>query len=57
MLRGLILYKGKVVAQNSIANLRDLLALPSLVEVFSQLTQQEDYVSRSREIVRAVTAR
>jgi ABC-2 type transport system ATP-binding protein len=55
--RVLILYKGKVVAQNSIANLRDLLALPSLVEVFSQLTQQEDYVSRSREIVRTVTAR
>jgi hypothetical protein len=25
--------------------------------VFSQLTQQEDYVSRSREIVRTVTAR
>jgi ABC-2 type transport system ATP-binding protein len=55
--RVLILYKGKVVAQNSIANLRDLLALPSLVEVFSQLTQQEDYVARSREIVRTVTAR
>ena len=55
--RVLILYKGKVVAQNSVANLRDLLALPSLVEVFSQLTQQEDYVSRSREIVRTVTAR
>lgn len=55
--RVLILYKGKVVAQNSIANLRDLLALPSLVEVFSQLTQQEDYVARSRQIVRTVTAR
>jgi ABC-2 type transport system ATP-binding protein len=55
--RVLILYKGNVVAQNSIANLRDLLALPSLVEVFSQLTQQEDYVARSREIVRTVTAR
>ncbi len=55
--RVLILYKGTVVAQNSVANLRDLLALPSLVEVFSQLTQQEDYVSRSREIVRTVTAR
>lgn len=55
--RVLILYKGKVVAQNSIANLRNLLALPSLFEVFSQLTQQEDYVARSREIVRTVTAR
>jgi ABC-2 type transport system ATP-binding protein len=55
--RVLILYRGKVVAQNSISNLRATLALPSLVEVFSQLTQQEDFVARSREIVRAVTAR
>lgn len=51
----LILYRGKVVAQNSIANLRQMLALPSLVEVFAQLTRQDDYVSRSREIVRTIT--
>ncbi len=52
-----ILYRGRVVAQNSISNLRELLALPSLVEVFAQLTQQEDYVARSREIVQTVTRR
>jgi ABC-2 type transport system ATP-binding protein len=48
-----ILYKGKVVAQDSIANLRQLLAAPSLNEVFSQLTSQEDYVSKARAIVAA----
>lgn len=48
-----ILYKGKVVAQDSIANLRDMLSAPSLVEVFSQLTSQEDYTSRARAIVAA----
>jgi ABC-2 type transport system ATP-binding protein len=52
-----ILYKGKVVAQDSIANLRDMLSAPSLVEVFSQLTSQEDYTSRARAIVAACASR
>ena len=50
-----ILYRGQVVAQDSISNLRNLLALPSLVEVFSQLTRQDDYTARAREIVQLVT--
>jgi len=51
-----ILYRGQVVAQDSISNLRNLLALPSLVEVFSQLTRQDDYTARAREIVQLVTS-
>jgi ABC-2 type transport system ATP-binding protein len=50
-----ILHRGKVVAQDSIVNLRELLAAPSLVEVFSQLTRQEDHAARAREIVRVVS--
>jgi ABC-2 type transport system ATP-binding protein len=50
-----ILHRGKVVAQDSVANLRELLAAPSLVEVFSQLTRQEDHGERAREIVRVVS--
>jgi ABC-2 type transport system ATP-binding protein len=50
-----ILYRGQVVAQDSISNLRNLLALPSLVEVFSQLTRQDDYTARAKEIVQVVT--
>jgi ABC-2 type transport system ATP-binding protein len=50
-----ILHHGKVVAQDSVANLRELLSAPSLVEVFSQLTRQEDHVERAREIVRVVS--
>jgi ABC-2 type transport system ATP-binding protein len=50
-----ILSRGKVVAQDSIVNLRELLAAPSLVEVFGQLTRQEDYTARAREIVSAVS--
>jgi len=50
-----ILDRGKVVAQDSIVNLRELLAAPSLIEVFSQLTRQEDHAARAREIVRVVS--
>jgi ABC-2 type transport system ATP-binding protein len=53
----IILYRGKVVAQDSITNLREILAAPTLVEVFSQLTRQEDHVARAREIVRVVSGR
>ena len=54
--RVVILYRGTVVAQDSIENLRKLLSLPSLTDVFSQLTQQEDHGARAREIVRVVSA-
>ena len=50
-----ILYRGQVVAQDSIRNLRRLLELPSLVEVFSQLTRQDDYEARARDIVQLVS--
>jgi ABC-2 type transport system ATP-binding protein len=38
----MILRKGCVVANDSVARLRDLLSLPSLEDVFSQLVLQED---------------
>ena len=38
----LILRKGKVVAHDSVAHLRDLMSKSSLEGVFAQLTQQED---------------
>src|SRR5438445_10457822 len=38
----LILRKGKVVAHDAVARLRDLMQQPSLEGVFAQLTQQED---------------
>lgn len=54
--RVVILYQGRIVAQDSLANLRELLSLPSLLEVFSQLTMQEDYGARAKEIVKVVSA-
>jgi ABC-2 type transport system ATP-binding protein len=53
--RVVILYRGQIVAQDSLENLRNLLSVPSLTEVFSQLTMQEDYGERAREIVKAVS--
>jgi ABC-2 type transport system ATP-binding protein len=38
----IILDKGKIVANDSVANLRTLMNLPSLVEIFSQLVTHED---------------
>lgn len=52
-----ILYRGNVVAQDSIAGLRDLLALPSLEQVFAQLTKQQDQDVRAREIVQVMCSR
>jgi ABC-2 type transport system ATP-binding protein len=40
--RVLILHRGEVVAHDSVAHLRDLMRLPSLEAVFSQLAVQED---------------
>ncbi len=55
--RVVILYRGQIVAQDSLENLRNLLSLPSLTEVFSQLTMQEDYGERASEIVKVVSTR
>jgi len=40
--RVIIIHKGNIVANDSVENLRSLMQLPSLVEIFSQLVVQED---------------
>ncbi|HEY8996682.1 MAG TPA: AAA family ATPase, partial [Edaphobacter sp.] len=46
-----ILHRGKVVADDTIGNLRNLMQLPSLEDIFAQLAIEQDYVAVSREIV------
>jgi ABC-2 type transport system ATP-binding protein len=46
-----ILHRGKVVADDTIGNLRTLMQLPSLEEIFAQLAIEQDYIAVSREIV------
>lgn len=49
--RVVILHKGRVVAHDSVERLRDLMKLPSLEEIFSQLTLEQDTEKVARDIV------
>jgi len=49
--RVIILHKGRVVADESVSRLRDLMHLPSLEDVFSQLVLEEDTEQVARDIV------
>jgi ABC-2 type transport system ATP-binding protein len=51
--RVVILYKGKVVLQDSIENLKDSLT-PGLQEVFASVTHQEDYAPVAKAILSAI---
>jgi ABC-2 type transport system ATP-binding protein len=51
-----ILHRAKVVADDSIARLRTLMALPTLEDIFSQLAVEQDTAAISREIADLVLA-
>jgi ABC-2 type transport system ATP-binding protein len=52
--RVLILFRGKVVAYDSVEHLRALMASPSLEDVFSQLVVQEDTEKLAEEMVAVI---
>jgi ABC-2 type transport system ATP-binding protein len=54
--RIVILHRGKVMADDSISNLRSLMSLGSLEDIFSQLTVQQDNVAISRQIADLIHA-
>ncbi len=45
-----IIYKGRIVADDSVSRLRELMRLPNLEEIFTQLVQQDDLEARARAI-------
>jgi ABC-2 type transport system ATP-binding protein len=49
--RVIMLYQGKIVANDEVGRLRDLMHLPSLEQIFRQLAQQEDVTVSARQIV------
>jgi len=49
--RVVILHKGRVVANDSIAQLRALMSLPTLEEIFSQLAIEQDTAGITRQMV------
>ena len=54
--RVVILHHGKVVADDSIDNLRNLMALSTLEKIFSQLAVEQDTAAMSREIANLIQA-
>lgn len=54
--RVVILHRGRVVADDSIAALRTLMAVPTLEEIFSQLAVEQDTAATSRRIAELIRA-
>ncbi len=46
-----VIYQGRVVADDSVTSLRGLMQLPNLEEIFKQLVEQGDMESRANDIV------
>jgi ABC-2 type transport system ATP-binding protein len=51
-----IIYRGKIMAADSVVRLRDLMNAPSLEGVFAQLVEQRDLEATARHIVAAIGA-
>jgi ABC-2 type transport system ATP-binding protein len=52
--RVLVIYKGHLVADDSVENLRHLMRVPSLEEIFTQLVQQEDTEEIARQMIEVI---
>ena len=50
-----VIYRGRVVADDSVTNLRGMMHLPNLEEIFTQLVEQQDMESRAQEIASVIT--
>jgi ABC-2 type transport system ATP-binding protein len=50
----IIVYRGRIMAEGSVGDLRGLMQLPSLEEIFAQLVQQDDMGIIARNIVEAI---
>jgi ABC-2 type transport system ATP-binding protein len=53
----IIIYKGQIKAEDSVSRLRDLMHLPSLEEIFTQLVQHEDMEAVAKDIAAAISCR
>jgi len=50
----IILYKGRIMANDEVGQLRNMMKLPSLEDIFAQLVQQEDMEVVAKDIVAAI---
>ena len=53
----IIIYKGQIKAEDTVGHLRDLMHLPSLEEIFTQLVQHEDMEAVAKDIAEAIRRR
>jgi ABC-2 type transport system ATP-binding protein len=53
----IIIHKGNIVANDSVENLRNLMQLPSLVDIFNQLVFQEDTEAVARDIIEVMKSK
>lgn len=51
----IIIYRGQIKAEDTVGHLRDLMHLPSLEEIFTQLVQHEDMESVAKDIAEAIS--
>lgn len=49
--RVVVIHRGRIMANDSVAGLRELMDLPSLVDIFSELTEERDLRAVARDIV------
>jgi ABC-2 type transport system ATP-binding protein len=52
-----VIYQGRIVADDSVGRLRELMHLPNLESIFAQLVQQEDMETRAQDIAQLIAAR
>jgi len=51
----IIIYKGQIKAEDRVDRLRDLMQVPSLEEIFTQLVQHEDMEAVAKDIAEAIS--
>jgi ABC-2 type transport system ATP-binding protein len=54
--RVMIIYQGRIMADDSVDRLRDLMHLPTLEEIFAQMTEHRDLETVAEDIVRVMQA-
>jgi ABC-2 type transport system ATP-binding protein len=53
----IVIYKGQITAADSVKRLRELMHVPSLEEIFTQLVQHEDMEAVAKDIAEAISQR
>ncbi len=53
----IIIHKGNIVANDSVENLRNLMQLPSLVDIFNELVVEEDTEAVARDIIEVMKSK